>query len=65
LTTGEVQAHMAEVYGADIPWDTISRITDRILEEISPGRSALSSRSSWSRNSMIRSPRFHRRGSGP
>jgi transposase-like protein len=36
LTTGEVQAHMAEVYGADVSRDTISRITDRILEAISP-----------------------------
>ena len=35
LTTGEVQAHMAEVYGADVSKDTISRITDRILEEMS------------------------------
>ncbi len=34
LTTGEVQAHMAEVYGADVSKDTISRITDRILEEL-------------------------------
>jgi len=34
LTTGEVQAHMAEVYGADVSRDTISRITDRILEEM-------------------------------
>jgi putative transposase len=35
LTTGEVQAHMAEVYGTDVSRDTISRITDRILEEMS------------------------------
>jgi transposase-like protein len=34
LTTGEVSAHMAEVYGADVSRDTISRITDRILEEL-------------------------------
>lgn len=34
LTTGEVQAHMAEVYGADVSRDTISRISDRILEEM-------------------------------
>ncbi len=34
LTTGEVSAHMAEVYGADVSRDTISRITDRILEEM-------------------------------
>ena len=35
LTTGEVSAHMAGVYGADVSRDTISRITDRILEEMS------------------------------
>ena len=28
LTTGEVSAHMAEVYGAEVSKDTISRITD-------------------------------------
>jgi putative transposase len=35
LTTGEVSAHMAEVYGADVSMDTISRITDKILAEMS------------------------------
>ena len=35
LTTGEVSAHLAEVYGADVSRDTISRITDRVLEEMS------------------------------
>jgi transposase-like protein len=34
LTTGEVAAHLAEVYGADVSRDTISRITDRVLEEM-------------------------------
>jgi len=34
LTTGEVSAHMAEVYGADVSRDTISRITDRVIAEI-------------------------------
>ena len=32
LTTGEVQAHLAEVYGAEVSRDTISAITDRVLE---------------------------------
>jgi putative transposase len=32
LTTGEVQAHLGEVYGAEVSRDTISRITDRVLE---------------------------------
>jgi len=34
LTTGEVSAHMAEVYGAEVSKDTISRITDRVLGEM-------------------------------
>lgn len=32
LTTGEVQAHLAEVYGADVSRQTISTITDKVLE---------------------------------
>lgn len=32
LTTGEVAAHLAEVYGAEVTKDTVSRITDRVLE---------------------------------
>lgn len=32
LTTGEVSAHLAEIYGADVTKDTVSRITDRVLE---------------------------------
>ena len=35
LTTGEVQAHLAEVYGADVSRETVSKITDRVLEEMS------------------------------
>jgi putative transposase len=34
LTTGEVSAHFAEVYGASVSKDTISRISDRVLEEM-------------------------------
>lgn len=34
LTTGEVQAHLAEVYGTDVSRETISKITDRVLEEM-------------------------------
>ena len=34
LTTGEVSAHMAEVYGAEVSKDTISRITDRVIGEM-------------------------------
>ncbi|MDX2552548.1 transposase, partial [Streptomyces stelliscabiei] len=32
LTTGEVQAHRAEVYGAEVSRQTISTITDKVLE---------------------------------
>jgi len=34
LTTGEISAHLAEVYGASVSRDTISRITDAIVEEM-------------------------------
>lgn len=32
LTTGEVQAHLAEVYGTDVSRQRISTITDKVLE---------------------------------
>ena len=32
LTTGEVCAHLAEIYGAEVSRDTVSRITDRVLD---------------------------------
>jgi transposase-like protein len=35
LTTGEISAHFAEIYGASVSKETISRITDRVLEEMS------------------------------
>jgi putative transposase len=35
LTTGEVQAHLAEVYGTQVSRQTISTITDRVLEGLS------------------------------
>jgi putative transposase len=34
LTTGEVAAHFDEVYGAKVSRDTISRITDKVCEEM-------------------------------
>src|SRR5579885_212997 len=34
LTTGEVAAHLADVYGAEVSRDTISRITDAVVEEL-------------------------------
>lgn len=32
LTTGEISAHLAEVYGADVSRQTISTITDKVME---------------------------------
>lgn len=34
LTTGEISAHFAEVYGASVSKDTVSRITDRVVEDM-------------------------------
>ncbi len=34
LTTGEVSAHFADVYGASVSRDTISRITDKVVGEM-------------------------------
>jgi transposase-like protein len=34
LTTGEISAHFAEVYGARVGKDTVSRITDKVVEEM-------------------------------
>lgn len=34
LTTGEISAHLAEVYGTQVSKDTISKIIDRVVEEM-------------------------------
>jgi putative transposase len=34
LTTGEVQAHLAEVYGTQVSRETISKVTDAIITEM-------------------------------
>jgi putative transposase len=39
LTTGEISAHLADVYGAEVSRDTIARITDRVLEELAAWQS--------------------------
>ena len=39
LTTGEISAHLADVYGAEVSRDTISRITDRVVEELADWQS--------------------------
>jgi putative transposase len=35
LTHGEICAHLAEIYGAEVSKETITRITDRVLEGMS------------------------------
>jgi putative transposase len=39
LTTGEVQAHLAEIYGVQVSRETISNITDRVLEGLAEWQS--------------------------
>src|SRR4029078_1390641 len=34
LTTGEISAHFAEIYGAWVSKDTVSRITDKVVEDM-------------------------------
>jgi putative transposase len=64
LTTGEISAHFAEIYGASVSKETISRITDKVIEEMNdwavrpldePMRRSSSTRS-WSRSATGRSP---------
>ena len=39
LTTGEVQAHLGEVYGAEVSRETISKITDGVLGDMAEWQS--------------------------
>ncbi|MBS4104059.1 IS256 family transposase [Tsukamurella paurometabola] len=34
LTCGEISAHFAEIYGASVSKETVSRITDKVIEEM-------------------------------
>jgi putative transposase len=34
LTTGEISAHFSEIYGASVSKETISRITEKVIEEM-------------------------------
>ena len=34
LTTGEISAHFAEIYGASISRETVSRITEKVVAEM-------------------------------
>ncbi|MEQ4306302.1 transposase [Plantactinospora sp. B6F1] len=38
LTTGEIAAHLADVYDADVSRELISRVTDSVLEEMEAWR---------------------------
>jgi putative transposase len=38
LTTGEIQAHLAEVYGAEVSRELISKVTDAVNEELAAWR---------------------------
>ena len=42
MTTGDIQAHLAEIYDTDISRDTISRITDAVVEDMVAGRTGRS-----------------------
>jgi len=39
LTTGEIVAHLRDVYGAEVSKDTISRITEAVVEELAAWQS--------------------------
>jgi transposase-like protein len=39
LTTGEIQAHLAEIYGTDVSRDLISRVTDAVVDELTSWQS--------------------------
>ncbi len=34
VTTGEISAHFAEIYGTSVSKETVSRITDKVVEEM-------------------------------
>jgi transposase-like protein len=51
MTVRDISAHLSELYGVDVGRDTISRVTDAVLEDVAacgPGRWRPSTRSSTS-----------------
>jgi len=34
LTTGDIQAHLLEIYGTEISRETISKITDQVVDDM-------------------------------
>jgi len=39
LTTGEIRAHLGEIYGVEVSRDLVSRVTDRASEELAAWQS--------------------------
>jgi putative transposase len=39
LTTGEIRAHLAEIYQVDVSGDLISRVTDTVADELASWQS--------------------------
>jgi putative transposase len=39
LTTGEIRAHLAEIYGVEVSRDLVSRVTDQVAEELAAWQS--------------------------
>jgi putative transposase len=39
LTTGEIRAHLGEIYGVEVSRDLVSRVTDRVAEELAAWQS--------------------------
>jgi transposase-like protein len=68
LTTGEISAHFAEFYGASVSKETISRITDKVIEEMKDSHAAQSASVRWERSLKVRHGRLQMRqvdGSSP
>ena len=64
LTTGEIQAHLEEIYDTSVSRETISKITDEIVADMAVWQNrpldavyaVLGSTRSWSRSATPRSP---------
>ena len=68
LSTRDIEAHLAEIYGVNVGRDLISRVTDAVMEDVrrgSSGRWMTSTRWSSSTRSSSRSARAARCNAGP
>ena len=45
MTTGDIRAHLVEIYGQSVSKDTISRITDQIIDDLIAWQNRPSTRS--------------------